>query len=77
MKRTLPNSVFKPTLSRMESKNDATTRAARGIVDTETAAMDAKTERLRAARLAREASAEKPAAPEKRRRARATPAAKT
>ena len=32
--------------------------------------MDAKTERLRAARLAREASAEKPAAPEKRRRAR-------
>ncbi len=69
MKRTLANSVFKPTLSRMESKNDATTRAARGIVDTEAAAMAAKTERLRAARLAREASEEKPAAPEKRRKA--------
>lgn len=74
MKRTLANSVFKPTLSRMESKNDATTRTARGIVDTEAAAMAAKTERLRAARLALEASAEKPAAPEKRRKPRSTAA---
>ena len=69
MKRPTADTVFKPTLSRTESKNDTTTRVARGIVDTEASAMAAKTERLRAARLARDASTEKPAAPAKRKAA--------
>jgi hypothetical protein len=47
-------------------KGDATTRAARAIIDQETASRDAKTARLRAARLARDAElaaveAQKPA----------------
>jgi hypothetical protein len=37
-----------------------TTRTARGIIDSEAAAMAAKTERLRAARLAAEAAAPPP-----------------
>lgn len=69
MKRPLADSVFKPTLSRTESKNDTTTRVARGIVDSEAAAMIAKTERLKAARLAREATEERPVAPARRRKA--------
>jgi hypothetical protein len=69
MKRPTADTVFKPTLSRTESKNDTTTRVARGIVDTEAAAMIAKTERLRAARLAREATDVKPASPARRRKA--------
>jgi len=42
--------------SRQETKADITTRTARQIMDSETAAREAKTERLRAARLAQEAS---------------------
>lgn len=55
MKQSLANNVFKPTPSRSESKSDATNRAAREIIAGETAAMLAKTAKLRAARLAREA----------------------
>ena len=60
MKRKPADSLFKPTLSRAESKNDVTSRTARGIIDSEAAAMAAKTERLRAARLAAEAAAPPP-----------------
>jgi hypothetical protein len=46
--------VFKP--SRSEAKADTTTRTARMIVESETAIREAKTERLRLARLAMEAA---------------------
>lgn len=52
------NAVFQPKASRQEAKADATTRVAREIIDREVTAREAKTERLRAARLAREAAAE-------------------
>lgn len=55
------NAVFQPRTSRQEAKADATTRVAREIIDGEVTAREAKTERLRAARLAQEAAA-KPAA---------------
>lgn len=55
MKQSLANNVFKPTPSRSESKSDAIDRAAKEIIASETAAMLAKTAKLRAARLAREA----------------------
>ena len=54
MKRQSEPSLFKPKLSQSELKVDATTRAARAIIDEEANARDAKTERLRAARLARQ-----------------------
>jgi len=57
MKRKMENSVFKPTPSRFESKGDATTKAAREMLDKETLARDAKIARLKAARLAQEAEA--------------------
>lgn len=53
-----------PSPSRAESKADATDRAARTIIDGEAARREAKTERLRLARLARE-EAEAAAAPVK------------
>jgi len=57
MDHALINSVFTPTaVNKHETKGDVTTRVAREILDQETAARDAKTERLRAARLAREAA---------------------
>lgn len=49
---TLAMSAFKPTI---QQKGDATTRAVQAILDDEKRASDAKTERLRAARLAHEA----------------------
>lgn len=53
-----PPAIVKPT--RMEAKVDATTKAVREILDKETAVVDAKTERLRAMRLARENAAPAP-----------------
>ncbi|MFD1331615.1 hypothetical protein ACFQ4O_06330 [Methylopila musalis] len=66
------DSLFKP--SKAEAKGDATTRAARAIIDQETARRDAKTERLKAARLARDeaeqaAAAQAAPAPARKRRA--------
>lgn len=58
MKRGSEPSLFKPKLSQSELKVDTTTRAARAIIDEEANARDLKTERLRAARLAREAADE-------------------
>lgn len=53
--------IFKPTPSKLESRADAATRAAREIADHEAKARTAKMERLRAARLAQEAAAPPPA----------------
>jgi len=52
MKRRSEPSLFQPKLSSAETKGDATVRAIR---DEETRARDVRTERLRAARLGREA----------------------
>ncbi|WP_246506713.1 hypothetical protein [Mesorhizobium silamurunense] len=64
MKRIPEPGLFKPNPSRTEAKGDMTSRVARQIVDLEAAARIAKTERLRAARLAQEA--EVPAAAPKK-----------
>jgi hypothetical protein len=55
MKRRSEPTLFQPKLSASETKGDTTTRAAQAITDAETNARDAKTERLRAARLHKEA----------------------
>ncbi|MEW9838536.1 hypothetical protein [Mesorhizobium marinum] len=56
MRKQIATGTFKPTLSRVDTKNDATTRAAREISKKEAAARIEKTERLRNARLAKEAT---------------------
>ncbi|TGS71564.1 hypothetical protein EN817_28215 [Mesorhizobium sp. M3A.F.Ca.ET.174.01.1.1] len=68
MKSLLDTGIFKPSPSRTEAKTDATTRVARQIVDLEAAARSAKTERLRAARLAQEPQASAPKKPLQKRR---------
>ena len=45
------DTLFKKPLSRMEAKSAITDKTAKAILQTEKAAVDAKTERLRAARL--------------------------
>ncbi|MGB3390651.1 MAG: hypothetical protein WBA88_22025 [Pseudaminobacter sp.] len=60
MDQTLINAVFQPKPSKQEAKADATTRLVQAIIDNEASAREAKTERLRVARLAQEAAA-KPA----------------
>lgn len=56
--------VFKP--NKQESKARTTDNAARAIIDQEAAAREAKTAKLRAARLAMEAEAESAPAPVKK-----------
>lgn len=46
------DNLFAPASNKAEAKNDATTRFAKQITDAEVRARQAKTERLRAARLA-------------------------
>ncbi|NKC05056.1 hypothetical protein [Brucella haematophila] len=46
--------LFKQPLTRMETKNATTDKTAKAILEKERAAIDAKTERLRAARLERD-----------------------
>lgn len=46
--------LFKQPLSRMETKHAVTDKTAKTILEREKAAVNAKTERLRAARLERE-----------------------
>jgi hypothetical protein len=58
MRRIPEVGIFKPNPSRADTKIDATTRVAREIVETTSAARAAKTERLRAMRLARETIAD-------------------
>lgn len=53
----VPAGIFAPKPSRQESKADATTSVARSILQAEEKARDAKTAKLRALRLAREAEA--------------------
>lgn len=50
------DTLFKPAPSRMEARNITTDKAARAIIDSEKTATDAKTRRLREARLERERS---------------------
>jgi hypothetical protein len=54
-----------PKATRGESKAEVTTAAAQQIIDTEVAARKAKTERLRAARLAMPAEEPAPAKPKR------------
>lgn len=56
MKHPVAEAAFKPKQSRTETRQDATSRAARAIIEIETAALAVKTSRLRAARLARDAA---------------------
>ena len=46
------DNLFAPAPNKAEAKSDATTRFAKQIIDTEAKARQAKTERLRAARMA-------------------------
>lgn len=46
------DTLFKPNLSRMEAKTAATDKTAKAILIQEKTVVDAKTERLRAARIA-------------------------
>jgi hypothetical protein len=62
MNKVTKDNLFKPSMSKGELKGDATTRAARAIIDREVADRDAKTARLKIARLAKEAE-ERDAAP--------------
>jgi hypothetical protein len=52
----MPQGAFKLKPTAIETKQDATTRAVRQIIDGEAAVREQKTERLRLARLAREAT---------------------
>lgn len=49
--QTTAKNLFKPQVSKPESRAQATDRAFRGIVSAETKARNRKTERLRQARL--------------------------
>lgn len=52
------DNLFATPLNKAEAKGDMTTRVAQSIIDTEVAAREAKTARLKAARLAMEATQE-------------------
>lgn len=54
MVKPTKDTLFKPSLSRMEAKNQVTDKSARGIIELERVQNIAKTERLREARLALE-----------------------
>ena len=51
MKNQLSDAVFKPTQSKPETKADTTQKVARAIIDAEANAREAKTLKLREARL--------------------------
>ncbi|WP_337184358.1 hypothetical protein [Shinella sp.] len=59
-------SFFKPTKTSADKKAAETNSVARGIVEQETAARDRKTEKLRALRLAKEATEPAPAPKQKK-----------
>lgn len=63
---TIPQGILKSGPTAVETKQDTTTKAARRIIDGEAAARKQKTERLRLARLAREATGDATASPAKR-----------
>lgn len=64
MNQAAIDAVFRPKLNKQEAKADEITRNVRAIMDAEVAKRDTKTERLRSARLARDA--QMPAAPVKK-----------
>ncbi len=66
--------LFKPKASKSEAKADVTTRAAQAIIDDEAAKRDAKTARLRQARIDAEAKADSTEAPAAKPRAAKTTA---
>ena len=56
MRKQIEPGIFKPTRSRLDAKSEVTTKAVREIIRNETVARTAKSERLRAATVAREAA---------------------
>lgn len=66
MNQAAIDAVFRPKPSKQETKADEITRTVRAIMNAEAAKRDTKTERLRAARLARDA--QMPVAPIKKTR---------
>ncbi|WP_167377078.1 hypothetical protein [Brucella pituitosa] len=54
MKQQPKNTLFKPVLSRMEAQKAATDKTAKAILIQERNVIDAKTQRLKAARIARD-----------------------
>ncbi|MBK8458393.1 MAG: hypothetical protein IPL47_15855 [Phyllobacteriaceae bacterium] len=66
--KTIPEGIFKPKPNAAETRNDAMSRLVRDIHDAETAAREAKTLRLRLARLEMERLAPAPATPVKAKR---------
>jgi hypothetical protein len=60
LKKAISGGVFKPKPTTTEAKSDTTTRVARSIIEGEAAVREAKTARLRRARLAKEAEADVP-----------------
>lgn len=53
--KKIPDDIFKPKPTTREFRGDTTTSVARQIIEGEKVAREAKTERLRRARLAKEA----------------------
>ena len=72
------DNLFRPSRSKAETKAQVTDNAARAIIDAEVDSREAKTERLRQARMKMEAeqAANEEAAPAKKTRAKAKPAAR-
>jgi hypothetical protein len=68
--------LFKPKQSKAESKADTTNRTARGIIGAEAQKRDAKTARLRQARLEKEAVAPVTPAPPTKLQRRKAPTAR-
>ncbi|MER2536478.1 MAG: hypothetical protein ABTQ31_15095 [Rhizobiaceae bacterium] len=71
--KAAPEGLFKPKPTSSQAKGEMTTRVARSIIEGEVSQRDAKTARLRAMRLAREAeiaAAPPPAKPAPARRSR-------
>ena len=70
MLKEIPEGVFKPKPTGSEKKSDATTRAAQQIIDAERREREAKTERLRLARLTKEVDEAAQPVPAKRKATR-------
>ncbi len=60
-KKITQHNLFRPTKSKSETKAEITDHTAKGIIAAETKARDAKSARLRAARLENEEGAPAPA----------------
>lgn len=62
--------LFRPTRTRSETKAESTDRSARAIIEAEAKRRESKTEKLRQARLEREALEVVPLAPARKRKAK-------